>query len=131
MLFLDEDFERVQVFLPDGTCEGTWVVCPRCTDTLNSVPPRQRRIYPVGSRIPQGIALCGICRMALRHGEMPHKLVRLAPEDVAGTDLAHGCYVTCETCRQHWGRIVHARLRAAGEPSTPPVFEMINNELIG
>lgn len=127
VLFQDEGFELVQVIN-----EGTWSVCPRCAASMVGEPPPARKVYTQFKKNPPpGISICGVCRMALRHGEDVFKFIRLAHEDVEGTDVKPGGYTVCEACKAHWAPIIYARLQAAHTPGLPPLLSLTPEGFLG
>lgn len=105
-LYRDEQLEYLQ------TPEGNWQLCPRCVAHFTGLAAPARRSYPPGF-VPPGLIVCGVCRRALRAGDGGQH-VRLAWDDVAGTNLEPGGYAACVECVTHFAPAVRDRLIREG-----------------
>lgn len=85
--------------------------CIAATRGLGWGDPR----YPVEDCPTLGLpfVVCGVCRLACREGDTGEAM-RLAPSDVADTDILPGCYLACRDCVARFRPVIWARLRATG-----------------
>lgn len=97
------EFHQVTVESGAGLCTFTAYVCREC---LGKPDPLH---VPGNAPVP----ICGICRKAQRD-EQWGQCMRLLAEDLDGTDVAPGCYQSCDDCVQRFKGHIHDRLLAAG-----------------
>ena len=103
---------------------GTVQCCSPCACCEQGCDPPLAKTYPVGQPVPlRGgsdgpIDVCGLCRLALRVGEAPTPL-RVAVVDLAGTEIAPGCYAACPRCVERFRPLIHARLVQQDYPVPP------------
>jgi hypothetical protein len=108
----DEQLVHIQDCQPTGPTV-LHTVCPACAAEMQGGKYQPVK-YPVGTRPPAGVEVCGVCRLAYRHGEQT-TLMRLQSEDLEGTPFSQpGMFASCGDCVRLFTPIIFERHRAAG-----------------
>jgi len=125
------------VWIGMGFPLGGYSVCTDCATELGLPYVRPLDHSPPKSDDPIGCCYCRACKRYVREDENPGKdgvlpVVRLLPEDVAGSDTPPGALMICRECRARWVPVVHARYLATGvwPPGTPLEVSMGNFNLV-
>lgn len=114
-LYADEHFTlHQQIDATPTRVAGTYSFCPRCLAAHEGRDVPVRQSYPVGTQPPQGVEVCGVCRLALPDGDRP-RVLRLASEDLEGTSVEEpGAYAACTECVERFKPVLLERFQQTG-----------------